>query len=117
MDHQKDCCAELQAEITELRETVDNLKLDIEVRYMKDHLEAWLDATVSDLRYCSEEELETQATAQRIVDMITRYSTTIPRLHGTARIAIEAGQACIHRFKTIYRKKKWFKSYLIDREN
>ena len=113
----KDCCPELQEEIAELKETIDNLKLDIEVQYLREHLQRWLEATVDDLRYCSKEELRTQSTAQRIVEMITRYSTTIPRRSGVAQIAVEAARSCIARFETIYRKKKWFKSYLIDGEN
>ena len=117
MTQHKDCCPELQEEIIELKETIDNLKLDIEVQYIREHLQAWLDATVNDRRHCSEEELKTQATAQRIVEMITQYSTRIPRPYGTARIAVEAAKACIARFETIYRKKKWFKSYLIDKDN
>ena len=104
MDHQKDCCVELQKEIKDQKEIIDNLMITSELNRMRDILMAWLERTVYKGTYYSAEEEGLQTSAKNLITMISECYNSLNIPQGRALIAIEAAQDCIEKYKELYKK-------------
>ena len=104
MDHQKDCCAELRRKVKDQQETIDYLTMVSELNRMRDILTAWLEQTVYKGMCYSIEEEGLQNSAKNLIVMISECYNSIDIPQGRARVAIEAAQNCIEKYKELYKK-------------
>ena len=102
MDHQKDCCVELQKEIIKQREIIDDLIITSELNRMRDILTAWLERTVYRGMCYSIEEEGLQTSAKNLIVMISECYNSLNIPQGKALMAIEAAQECIKKYRALY---------------